>query len=62
MPTKDIADIKQEPANYTKTQILASARYANRRDILGVLLKDDKKYTFDEVNKQLCEFMKGTVK
>lgn len=70
MSTKD-AEMKQDksesaakrdiPTKYTKAQILASARYADRKDALGVLL-DDKAYTFDEVNRLLDEFMKGKVK
>lgn len=70
MSTKD-AEIKQdksesvtkrdEPAKYTKAQILASKKYADMRDVLGAIL-DDKAYTIDEIKKLLDEFMKGKVK
>lgn len=49
------------PKKYTKAQILASERYANRRDILAVILKDDKEYSFDEITALLDKFMKGKV-
>ncbi len=70
MPVKG-AEMKQDkteavakqdtPATFTKAQILASARYANRKDVLGVILTD-KAYTLDEVNEALAKFMKGSVK
>lgn len=67
MATKNTAE-KQETAarataaEYTKAQILASARYVSRRDLLGVLLKDSDKYSLEQVNELVDEFMKGKVK
>ncbi len=61
-------DEKQEvqtndaPESYTKAQILASIRFVSRRDILDVLLKDNEKYSIEQVNKMLTEFLKGKVK
>lgn len=46
---------------YTKEQILASKKYENRRDILGVLLADGEEYTTDKVDTLLDKFMKGKV-
>lgn len=55
-------EIKQETVQaYSKEQILASKKYKNRRDILGVLLADDKEYTFEKVDSLLEKFMKGKV-
>lgn len=47
---------------FTKTQLLASKRYADRRDALTALLAEDRPYTLDEVQKILDGFMKGKVK
>jgi hypothetical protein len=55
-------EIKQETVQaYSKEQILASKKYKNRRDILGVLLGNDKEYTFEKVDSLLEKFMKGKV-
>lgn len=46
---------------YTKEQLLASKRYANRRDVISVLLEDSKTYTLTEADAQIEKFMKGKV-
>lgn len=46
---------------YSKDQILKSACYSNRRDILNTLLEDEKQYSHAMVQKLLDEFMKGKV-
>ena len=46
---------------YTKEQILSSKRFADRKDIVGVVLKDSVKYSIDEVEKHIEDFMKGRV-
>lgn len=46
---------------FQKESILASAKYANRRDALSVLLEDNKDYTLEEVDTILENFMKGKV-
>ena len=46
---------------FSKEQLLNSKKYADRRDALSVLLKDDKMYTISETDKILTEFMKGKV-
>ena len=47
---------------FSKEKILGMKRYAHRVDVLGVLLKDDRQYTFKEVDDLLAKFMKGKVK
>lgn len=54
-------EIKGDPV-FSKKAILASNRYANRRDALGAILEDDKEYSAAEVDDLLEKFMKGTVK
>lgn len=52
---------KQEPM-FTKEQILASNKYANKRDILNALLRDDEVYTIEKIDSLIKKFMKGKVK
>lgn len=47
---------------YTKAQLLASKKYANRQDILNALLEDGKTYTTDQVDALIEKYMKGQVK
>ena len=51
-----------KPVTFSKSQILTFTRYAKRRDLLSVLLKDEKEYTTDQVDSLIEEFMKGKVK
>ena len=61
MAKKKIDEIKQE-ALFTKEQILVSEKYKNRRDVLGVVLADNKQYTLENVDSLIEKFMKGKVK
>lgn len=47
---------------FTKEQLLAFSKYCGRRDLLGVLLQDNRRYTYDEVDALVDDFMKGKVK
>lgn len=55
---------KQEAkvATFSVDTILSSLRFANRRDILKVLLNPKEKYSIEQVEKLIKEFEKGTVK
>lgn len=48
-------------ATYTKEQIAASQRYANRRDLIRALLEDGKTYTLKEADALIEKYMKGKV-
>lgn len=48
---------KQEPA-FSKAAILSFQKYANRRDLLSVLL-EEKDYTLAEVDRLVRDFMEG---
>ena len=48
-------------AAYKKEQLVASKRYANRRDIIMALLEDGKAYTLNEVDGLIEKYMKGKV-
>ncbi|TCL35646.1 hypothetical protein EV210_111112 [Anaerospora hongkongensis] len=49
---------KKEPAaTFSKQQILSAKKYADRRDLLAVLLSDDTPYTLNAVDKLIEEFL-----
>ncbi len=51
-----------EPAVFTKDSLLKSKRFANRRDALSFLLKDEVLYTLEQVETLLNNFyVKGQV-
>lgn len=50
-----------EAIRYTKEQLLQSARYTDKRDLLTALLKDDKQYSHEETAKLLENYLKGAV-
>ncbi len=62
--TASAANTKSElvEQKFNKEQILASARYADRRDLVGALLKDSEKYTMAEIDKMISDYLKGKVK
>lgn len=47
---------------FTREQLLTFDRYCGRRDLLGVLLEDGRRYTYTEVDALVDDFMKGKVK
>lgn len=51
----------KRPPAHGKEQLLRSPRYANRRDLLSVLLEDGRCYTIAEVDAAIEKFMKGKV-
>ena len=50
------------PVVFPKERVLTFRRYADRRDLLSVLLEDGKEYTFDQIDGLINDFMKGKVK
>lgn len=50
-----------EGVQFTKRQLISSAKYAKRRDLLAALLADDGVYTTSEVDALIVKFMKGAV-
>ena len=47
--------------SFTKEQLYDSKKYEMQKDILGVMLEEDKEYTFDEVDNLIKEFFKREV-
>ncbi|MFL2104132.1 hypothetical protein [Mycobacteroides abscessus] len=53
---------KKEIAKFSKEKLVKSEKYANRKDILNVILENEKEYSFEEVDNKMNKFMKGKVK
>lgn len=53
---------KSEIVKFDKEQICNSVKYSRYKDILSSQLHDDKKYSYDEIDKVIEDFMKGKVK
>lgn len=53
---------KQKEPVFTKSQLIKAKRYADRTDMLNVILEDGKNYTIKEVEKLIDGFMKKEVK
>nr|DAF24099.1 MAG TPA: hypothetical protein [Caudoviricetes sp.]DAS63730.1 MAG TPA: hypothetical protein [Caudoviricetes sp.] len=47
--------------SFTKEQLYSSKKYEMQKDIIGVMLEEDKEYTFDEVDNIIKEFLKREV-
>lgn len=59
--TATVAKSEQTEPMFSKEQILASDRYANRRDLVDALL-ENKSYTLETVDNLIEKYMKGQVK
>ncbi|MCD7864030.1 MAG: hypothetical protein LUG61_11145 [Lachnospiraceae bacterium] len=58
--TEQVAE--QSTRTFTKSQLTGSKRFANRKDLLNALLKNDQLYTVSEVEQIIENFLKGKVK
>ncbi len=48
---------KKTISKYTKSQIVGSTRYKNRRDLLAAILDDNTSYSHGEVEKALTAYL-----
>lgn len=56
----DVVEIEApKSVTYTKEQIYKAKRYMNKKDIITVMLKNDERYTFDQVDELIEQFLKG---
>lgn len=53
--------ISDDVIRFSKEQLLASQRFANSRDLITALLDDGAKYTIEEAEKKIRNFLKGKV-
>ena len=60
MATKNIEN--EQKTLFTKEQILASNKYADRKDVCNTVIPDDFHGTLNEVDVLIEKFMKGKVK
>lgn len=54
--------VVKETQMFSKSSIVNSSKYINKRDALNTILSDDKKYSLDEVDEMLIKFYKTEVK
>lgn len=47
--------------HFTKAQLMASNRYASRKDLIGALLDNGKEYTTSQVDGLIKKYLKGKV-
>lgn len=47
---------------FTKDQFYNSKKYEEYKDLIQILLEEDKNYTFEEVDSMIKEFLKKEVK
>lgn len=60
--TAEQVKVEQTEPMFSKAQILASAKYRVRKDLVDALLDDSKKYTMKQVDELIDKFLKGKVK
>ena len=54
--------MKKTSSKFTKGQLLKAEVFKDRKDLVNVLLCEDKEYTIDEVKQLIEKFLKGKVK
>nr|DAW76748.1 MAG TPA: hypothetical protein [Caudoviricetes sp.] len=54
-------DKNETNSSFTKEQLYSSKKYEMQKDIIGIMLEEDKEYTFDEVDNIIKEFLKREV-
>lgn len=57
----EIEQVKEKETKYNKKQLVASKKYSAERDLLQVLLEENKSYSLKEVNNKLKEFKERKV-
>lgn len=57
--TKEPEEQKKEELKFSKPQILSAFKYHGKRDLINALIKENKLYTFDEVDSLIEKYMKG---
>ena len=52
---------KEKATKFSKAQILKSAKYKGQHDIVDALLAENEKYSIEDVDKIIKNFLKGGV-
>lgn len=50
-----------EQSKFTKLQVYKSEKYKNRKDLINVLLEDDKTYTVKEIDELIKKFLERKI-
>lgn len=53
---------EEKEARYTKKQLLRKERYKNQQLFIKVLLKDDERYTYKEVDQIIQDYLNRRIK
>lgn len=61
MAEKRPAEVTASAPTFTKAQLMASDRYASRKDLISALLDDTKAYTTVEADELIEKYLKGKV-
>lgn len=61
MADKKATEAAAAVPRFTKVQLMASNKYANRKDLIGALLDDNKDYTTAQVDELIEKYLKGKV-
>ena len=59
---KNKTAVKQTETKYSKSRLMASNAYKKHKDLLSVLLEDNKSYTREDVNTLIDGYLKKGVK
>lgn len=62
MGAKESKETITKEKKFTKNSLINSEKYKSKKDLLKVLLKDDGKYSFEEIKKIIEEYLKRKVK
>lgn len=61
MAEKKATEATAAAPTFTKVQLMASNKYASRKDLIGALLDDNKTYTCVQVDGLIEKYLKGKV-
>lgn len=61
MAEKRATEVTTAVPTFTRAQLMASNKYASRKDLIGALLDDTKTYTTAEVDALIEKYLKGKV-
>lgn len=59
---KEVTDKSEIPITFSKDELLSSKKYRGYKDVLMVTLDDAKRYTIEEVEKEIEFFFNKEVK
>ena len=61
MADKKATEAAGAAPHFTKAQLMASNKYAGRKDLIGALLDDKESYTIAKVDALIENYLKGKV-